>query len=318
MGAKSAHISVLASSNIHTLVTMQIKFTKRQIPQVMFANCGHANIRLLQDCARLGFISAGQGKADGNKPYYFSNQIRDLIIGDILAVYRNKIGFVGIARVISKPMPITNAYLGGQKVKEEIFSQAANMFSESEEPGYEEWLVEVEWLTNVHLNSKPKSGACFGRLSLRKVICSLVNQQELKKELEKAFDINFQTLLVGVKGSPIQEENEELSFPEGKEQYKLHKKKERNRTLVKLAKERYLQINKKLSCQVCNFSFVEQYGQLGEGFIEAHHTYPISLLKEETKTKLEDLVFVCSNCHRMLHLKRPWLELDELKKLLLK
>ena len=91
---------------------MPIKFISRQTPQVMFANCGHENTRLLQDCVRLSFISAGQGKAAGVKAYYFSNQIRNLIIGDILAVYRNEVGYVGIARVISKPMPITNAYLG--------------------------------------------------------------------------------------------------------------------------------------------------------------------------------------------------------------
>ena len=31
------------------------------------------------------------------------------------------------------------------------------------------------------------------------------------------------------------------------------------------------------------------------------------------ETKIEEIAIVCSNCHRMLHRKRPWLKIDELK-----
>jgi len=34
------------------------------------------------------------------------------------------------------------------------------------------------------------------------------------------------------------------------------------------------------------------------------------------KTKPEDIVMVCSNCHKMLHRRRPWLKIDELKNLI--
>lgn len=111
----------------------------------------------------------------------------------------------------------------------------------------------------------------------------------------------------------IVDEEEELTFPEGKEKFRLHRSKERNITLIKIAKARYLALNKKLCCQVCSFSFEENYGELGKGFIEAHHIFPISDLKEETPTKVEDIALVCSNCHRMLHRRRPWLDLNELK-----
>jgi HNH endonuclease len=297
---------------------MPINFTSRQIPQVMFANYGHENTRLLQDCVRLGFISAGQGKADGVKPYYFSNQIRNLIIGDILAVYRNEVGYVGIARVISKPMPITNAYLNGQRVTNEIFSAAANMFNESDGPGYEEWLVEIKWLTAVHIGNESGSGACYGQPYFAKplVTCSLDNQQLTKSKLQEIFDIDFEMLLKNDTSQLIKEEDDEISFPEGKEKYILHKLKERSKGLIKIAKERQIQKDPKLCCQICNFSFIENYGQIGEGFIEAHHIYPISDLTAETKTKIEDLIFVCSNCHRMLHRKRPWLTDGELKNLM--
>ncbi|MCO5235222.1 MAG: HNH endonuclease [Chitinophagaceae bacterium] len=111
----------------------------------------------------------------------------------------------------------------------------------------------------------------------------------------------------------VAEEDDEISFPEGKEIYRLHKSKERNKELIRLAKERHLKNDEKLSCQVCGFSFVNTYGEIGHGFIEAHHIFPISELTEETATKIEDLALVCSNCHRMLHRRRPWLTIDNLK-----
>jgi hypothetical protein len=112
----------------------------------------------------------------------------------------------------------------------------------------------------------------------------------------------------------VVDEEEETSFLEGKECFRLHRSKERNLTLIKVAKAKYLELNKRLSCQVCDFSFEENYGELGKGFIEAHHLFPISKLTEETPTKIEDIALVCSNCHRMLHRRRPWLGIDELNK----
>lgn len=113
----------------------------------------------------------------------------------------------------------------------------------------------------------------------------------------------------------IAEEDDELAFPEGKEIFRLHKSKERNVELIKAIKQKHLQKDSKLCCQVCNFSFIDKYGELGEGFIEAYHLFPISQLTDETETKISDLALVCSNCHRMLHRRRPWLTLDELKQL---
>src|ERR1700730_1417662 len=113
-------------------------FTTRQIPKVMFANCGHNQYRSLIDCTNLGFISAGQGRIHHQNPYYFSNQIRRLIVGDILAVYRNKVGYVGIAKVISEPTTISNAIFNGELATPELFR--ANMFNDADDPQYAECL----------------------------------------------------------------------------------------------------------------------------------------------------------------------------------
>jgi 5-methylcytosine-specific restriction endonuclease McrA len=75
-----------------------------------------------------------------------------------------------------------------------------------------------------------------------------------------------------------------------------HLRRERSRWL---ATERKIEDDYK--CQVCGMRFEEVYGELGRGFAEAHHIVPLSRLKGEVKTRIEDLRTVCANCHRMLH-----------------
>ena len=107
-----------------------------------------------------------------------------------------------------------------------------------------------------------------------------------------------------------------IGFPEGKLKEKLHLARERNQELVKRAKLHARNRDGRLKCACCGFDFLETYGEIGRGFIEAHHTRPISDLHDDgEETKIEELAMVCSNCHRMLHRKRPWLGMDELNRL---
>jgi hypothetical protein len=109
------------------------------------------------------------------------------------------------------------------------------------------------------------------------------------------------------------------SFEEGKLSLKLHISKERNRYLVKLAKEKWLlEQNGNIRCSVCLFSFWDTYGEIGKDFIEAHHVLPISSLTSETVVHVSDLVPVCSNCHRILHRSRPPLTVSQLQNILVK
>ena len=116
----------------------------------------------------------------------------------------------------------------------------------------------------------------------------------------------------------LQNKEEEEAFPEGKEKYKLHHSNERNAKLVALKKKKAMDINPLLPCEICKTSFKEKYGEVGNGFIEAHHITPISELTEETETKLDDLILVCSNCHKIIHRKRPWLTVEQMKSLIAK
>lgn len=100
---------------------------------------------------------------------------------------------------------------------------------------------------------------------------------------------------------------------EGTVIYKFHKMIERNRKIVDRKKKNYLNNHGKLDCEVCGFDFYKVYGSIGEGFIEAHHKLPLSKLNGTTKTNLNDLALVCSNCHRMLHREINTLSIDGLK-----
>lgn len=111
-----------------------------------------------------------------------------------------------------------------------------------------------------------------------------------------------------------EEEDEILSVKEGRVIYKLHKLRERDSKINRKKKDLYSEKYGKLDCEVCGFDFYKTYGEMGKGFIEAHHRTPLSEINGETKTKLKDLALVCSNCHRMLHKQIDTLTVDELRK----
>lgn len=108
-------------------------------------------------------------------------------------------------------------------------------------------------------------------------------------------------------------------FPEGRRIYRLHATRERNPKLVREAKELAMKRDGALRCACCDFDFGATYGQIGHGYVEAHHTKPLSSLEERGGiTRVEDLALVCANCHRMLHRRRPWLGARDLAKIVQK
>jgi predicted HNH restriction endonuclease len=108
-------------------------------------------------------------------------------------------------------------------------------------------------------------------------------------------------------------------FIEGREKLRIHLDKERSPTLVKLAKEKWSAENYgNTKCSICSFSFFETYGEVGKGYIEAHHLLPLSELTSTISTRIDDLAPVCSNCHSMIHRHRPWISITELKEIVTK
>jgi hypothetical protein len=106
------------------------------------------------------------------------------------------------------------------------------------------------------------------------------------------------------------------SYTEGNEKYRLHLAKERSKALVDAAKAKRQSVDPYLHCEVCEFSFIKRYGEIGEGCIEAHHIVPLAKLSEATEVTINDLALVCSNCHRMLHRGDNLFSIADLKGLL--
>jgi hypothetical protein len=109
------------------------------------------------------------------------------------------------------------------------------------------------------------------------------------------------------------EETYEEEFEEGQRRLRQHFIRERSTSVVKLAKELWRKSDPLLRCDACGFSFAEQYGDLGQKYIEAHHTTPVSKLRAGDRTKVQDLAKVCANCHRMLHVGDECMTIEELR-----
>ena len=84
---------------------------------------------------------------------------------------------------------------------------------------------------------------------------------------------------------------------EGRATLRIHLRRERSRKLI----EEFKASLRDPRCEACGMSFDEMYGDLGSGYIEAHHTVPVSKLDEHGRTSLDDLAALCANCHRVIH-----------------
>jgi predicted HNH restriction endonuclease len=146
----------------------------------------------------------------------------------------------------------------------------------------------------------------------RKVFNWILSGNKYEWNILTSFEPSFTTGQM----NDFKELDEEEKFPEGKEKFRIHKLKERNQKLIALKKQKAFLNNENLPCEICGFSFKSKYGDIGENFIEAHHIIPISQLSEQGESTLDDLILVCSNCHRMIHKKRPWLNIDEIMELI--
>jgi 5-methylcytosine-specific restriction protein A len=111
------------------------------------------------------------------------------------------------------------------------------------------------------------------------------------------------------------EEPEIADAAEGAILTRVHRVRERSAKLVKRKKAQAIQAHGKLACEVCGFDFEAVYGTRGVGFVECHHTLPLHALTPGSRTRLDQLALVCSNCHSMIHRGSPWLSVGELKTL---
>jgi hypothetical protein len=209
----------------------------------------------------------------------------DMKLGDTIYVKEGK-------RIVGK----------GTIVSEYFFDDVNCIFSHNKDRIPWSHQVRVQWRANFPLVEVPPHAEQHTVLKL---------SEKAVEQIEKAVEqIEKETHLV-----------QDISEPKGKDGNPVlakHLRYERNSTLIHRIKERALARNKMLNCQVCEFSFLEKYGEIGEGFIEAHHKKPLSEIKRQTLKTEDDFILVCSNCHKMLHQNILVIDVEELKLLIKK
>ena len=126
--------------------------------------------------------------------------------------------------------------------------------------------------------------------------------------------------MVGGRKRKILKYDENFIIEEGTRRVKNVQVYERSKKLREAAISRYT-LKGHLKCSVCSFDFYEVYGERGRGYIEIHHKKPIVQYEDQDLTKfieqaLQNVVPVCSNCHRMIHRdKNAPIPIEELRQL---
>jgi 5-methylcytosine-specific restriction protein A len=133
---------------------------------------------------------------------------------------------------------------------------------------------------------------------------SLFEEVSLKEEADSDL---FKKVSLKKEAKNNKAEREWFEYPT---KYRLHRVTERNQTLSRKVKE--LQ---GYECKACGFDFESRYGEIGKGYIEAHHNVPISNLSgaKIQLDPLNDFTVLCSNCHSMIHRIKPTPTVEEFR-----
>lgn len=97
----------------------------------------------------------------------------------------------------------------------------------------------------------------------------------------------------------------------------MHYIRERDPQVVKRKIDSVLKSGRELDCYCCGFNFGDFYGDIGDDIICVHHTKPISEYNHSGEiTYLDDLEIVCYNCHRIIHRKKDFMDVDKLRSII--
>jgi hypothetical protein len=107
---------------------------------------------------------------------------------------------------------------------------------------------------------------------------------------------------------PKSTNSDETAFLEGEKRATMGTA--RNPQLREAAKRRY-----GLKCYCCGFDYEAFYGSVAKGLAIVHH---LKLFAKSTrklrKTTIKDVRVVCANCHHVIHVENPPIDVDDLKK----
>lgn len=162
-------------------------------------------------------------------------------------------------------------------------------------------------LFTFRMERKPNTGGESGPASIRR-FDPQISQRKLKR-------VHGEWLAVRGKFDDLPNEaeiSEDLSFPEGARRKVIVNSYERDpsaRALC-LAYHGY-------ACIGCGLKLEDKYGKLAQHHIHVHHLVKVSEMGDGYRVNPKtDLVPVCPNCHAVIHLREPMLNIQELRNLL--
>ena len=113
-----------------------------------------------------------------------------------------------------------------------------------------------------------------------------------------------------IKFDPPAAEDFPTLYLEGTKRSRLIKTYERSSEAVTACKQYH-----GTQCKGCGLQLGDKYGDIGLGYIHAHHVVPVSQKdgKEYHIDPINDLVPLCPNCHAMIHRRTPPFTVEELR-----
>ncbi|MFC8190835.1 HNH endonuclease [Cellulomonas sp. NPDC057328] len=158
---------------------------------------------------------------------------------------------------------------------------------------------------------KPTRGNKLDRLVIDQFIADPTHMLDLASALRHGLQ---EGLFTDISEARVRGE-EDPESEEGGLLQKVYARRERDPKLRAAKIDVAKQLGRGLGCEICGFDFEATYGNRGAGYVECHHIVPLHVTGRRT-VRLDDLILICANCHRMVHRKSPWLRPEEVRQLL--
>jgi|HubBroStandDraft_5_1064220.scaffolds.fasta_scaffold77276_2 hypothetical protein len=162
--------------------------------QVHYFNVGDGVHRSWEDNMEYAYVGAGQGKA-------FRNAIRGLHPGDIVVARLNKVGYVGIGRVMSEATPARDfrvpVFASSEQARGKLLIDLGLRTAVDDNLDNDdlcEYMVAVKWIGTVGRDTKhwKKNSGLFAQRGTTRA--SLVNQRKTIDYVQRCFDVNIEEL----------------------------------------------------------------------------------------------------------------------------
>lgn len=159
------------------------------VHELFFVNVGThygPDERQWEDCYKYGFLAAGYGRQA-------SAQLDLLSVGDIVAAYFSKKGYVGVGRVVAPSVPAADFRFNGRPLTRHMLKGPA-LLHDAGDADVCEYVVSVKWIKKVPQEKAHwRKGA--GLYAARQIVASLAKRRKTQQFLERQFGVDFKKLL---------------------------------------------------------------------------------------------------------------------------